>query len=130
MARLNTRMTQSFIVSLVIHGVILFILGIYLVTQTQQFQDLIDASILKAADPPKPKVRKPVIKPIIKPTVPMQSPVVVEQVQPTPRVTTAVMRRATLFPTLLQAIPIGLAEQPKTNSSVFIPARSIREPSS
>lgn len=55
MARLNTRTSQSFIVSLVIHGILLFILGVYLVTQTQRFQDLIDASILKAPHPPSQK---------------------------------------------------------------------------
>ncbi|MCH8295621.1 DUF4159 domain-containing protein [Candidatus Poribacteria bacterium] len=93
MLRLNARTSQSFIASLVLHGIILFILGVYLVTQTQQFQDLIDASFLKSPDPPKPKVRKPLVKPIIKPTVPNQSSVVVEQVQPTPRVTTAVNLR-------------------------------------
>ena len=93
MLRLNARTSQSFIASLVLHGIILFVLGVYLVTQTQQFQDLIDASFLKSPDPPKPKVRKPLVKPIMKPTVPNQSSVVVEQVQPTPRVTTAVNLR-------------------------------------
>ena len=58
MARLNTRTSQSFIVSLMIHGILLFILGVYLVTQTQRFQDLIDASILKTAASPQAKSPK------------------------------------------------------------------------
>ncbi len=82
-------------ISLILHGVIAFIAGIYLVTQTQQFKDLVGAEVLKAKDPPKPQVRKPVIKPVVKPTVPTTSTVVVEQVQVQPRVTTAAVVRPT-----------------------------------
>jgi hypothetical protein len=71
------------------------IAGAYLVTQTQQFKDLVGAEVLQAKEPPKPQVRKPVIKPIIKPTVPTESTVVVEQVQVQPRVTTAAVVRTT-----------------------------------
>ncbi len=53
------------------------------------------AEVLKAKDPPKPQVRKPVIKPVVKPTVPTTSTVVVEQVQVQPRVTTAAVVRPT-----------------------------------
>ena len=81
--------------SVIFHGVAFFITGIYLVTQTQQFKDLVGAEVLKAKEPPKPQVRKPVIKPIVKPTVPTTSTVVVEQVQVQPRVTTAAVVRPT-----------------------------------
>ena len=81
--------------SLIVHGVAFFITGIYLVTQTQQFKDLVGAEVLKAKEPPKPQVRKPVIKPVIKPTVPTTNTVVVEQVQVQPRVTTAAVVRPT-----------------------------------
>ena len=81
--------------SLIIHGVLAFIAGIYLVTQTQQFKDLVGAEVLQAKEPPKPQVRKPVIKPIIRPTVPTTSTVIVEQVQVQPRVTTAAIVRPT-----------------------------------
>jgi hypothetical protein len=81
--------------SLIVHIVIAFIAGVYLVTQTQQFKDLVGAEVLQAKEPPKPQVRKPVIKPVIKPTVPTENTVVVEQVQVQPRVTTAAVVRTT-----------------------------------
>ena len=81
--------------SLIVHGVAFFIAGIYLVTQTQQFKDLVGTDILQAKEPPKPQVRKPVIKPIVKPTVPTTNTVIVEQVDVQPRVTTAAVVRPT-----------------------------------
>jgi hypothetical protein len=81
--------------SLIVHGVAFFVTGIYLVTQTQQFKDLVGAEVLQAKEPPKPQVRKPVIKPVIKPTVPTTNTVVVEQVDVQPRVTTAAVVRPT-----------------------------------
>ena len=51
--------------SMIVHGVAFVIAGIYLVTQTQQFKDLVGAEVLQAKEPPKPQVRKPVIKPVI-----------------------------------------------------------------
>lgn len=90
MSRLNTTTSRSLIMSLSIHGLLLFVLAGYLITQTKPFQDVIDAAILKPTAPPKPNIRKPVVKPVIKPVVSTQPTVVVEQVQPTPRVTTAV----------------------------------------
>ncbi len=81
--------------SVIVHGVAFFIAGVYLVTQTQQFKDLVGTDILQAKEPPKPQVRKPVIKPIVKPTVPTTNTVVVEQVQVQPRVTTAAVVRPT-----------------------------------
>ncbi len=81
--------------SLILHGIAAFIAGVYLVTQTQQFKDLVGAEVLQAKEPPKPQVRKPVIKPVVKPTVPTTSTVVVEQVQVQPRVTTAAVVRPT-----------------------------------
>ena len=90
--------SQSLIVSLIVHGIVVLVVGAYLVTQTEPFHDLIDASILKPPDPPKPKVRKSVVKPVIKPAVPTQSVVLVQQAQPTPRVTTAVNLRSPQVP--------------------------------
>ena len=81
--------------SLIVHGVAFFIAGIYLVTQTQQFKDLVGTDILQAKEPPKPQVRKPVIKPIVKPTVPTTNTVIVDQVDVQPRVTTAAVVRPT-----------------------------------
>ena len=88
----------AFMTSLILHGIAAFIAGVYLVTQTQQFKDLVGAEVLQAKEPPKPQVRKPVIKPVVKPTVPTTSTVVVEQVQVQPRVTTAAVVRPTSQP--------------------------------
>ena len=89
------RTSGALMTSLVVHGVLAAIAGIYLVTQTQQFKDLVGAEVLQAKEPPKPQVRKPVIKPIVKPTVPTENTVIVEQVQVQPRVTTAAVVRTT-----------------------------------
>lgn len=88
MSRLRTT-SQSFIVSLLIHALIVFVLGVFLITRTRAFRDLIDASILQPAEPPKPMIRKPIVKPTAKPIVPVQSITVVDQIQPTPRITTS-----------------------------------------
>ena len=80
--------------SLIIHGVAFVIAGIYLVTQTQQFKDLVGAEVLQAKEPPKPLVRKPVIQPI-KPSVPTTSTVIVEPIQVKNRITTARLVRPT-----------------------------------
>ncbi len=92
------RTSGAFMTSLILHGVIAFIAGIYLVTQTEQFKDLVGAEVLQPKEPPKPKVRKPVVKPVIKPTVPTQNTVVVEQVQVQPRVTTAFVAKSNFQP--------------------------------
>ena len=43
----------------VIHFLIAGIAGLYLAKQTQEFRDLVGAEVLKAKDPPPPRVRKP-----------------------------------------------------------------------
>jgi hypothetical protein len=92
------RTSGAFMTSLILHAVIIFVAGIYLVTQTEQFKDLVGAEVLQPKEPPKPKVRKPVVKPVIKPTVPTQNTVVVEQVQVQPRVTTAFVAKSSFQP--------------------------------
>ena len=92
------RTSGAFMTSLVLHVVIAVVAGIYLVTQTEQFKDLVGAEVLQPKEPPKPKVRKPVVKPVIKPTVPTQNTVVVEQVQVQPRVTTAFVAKSSFQP--------------------------------
>ncbi len=92
------RTSGAFMTSLVLHVVIAVIAGVYLVTQTEQFKDLVGAEVLQPKEPPKPKVRKPVVKPVIKPTVPTQNTVVVEQVQVQPRVTTAFVAKSNFQP--------------------------------
>ncbi len=92
------RTSGAFMTSLVLHAVIVLVAGVYLVTQTEQFKDLVGAEVLQPKEPPKPKVRKPVVKPVIKPTVPTQNTVVVEQVQVQPRVTTAFVAKSSFQP--------------------------------
>ena len=82
------RTSGALITSLGLHLVLVFIAGIYLITQTPHFQEFIGAEILESTKPPKPTVREPVIKQPIKPIVPTQDTVVVEQVPVKPRVTT------------------------------------------
>ena len=86
--------SQSFIVSLLVHVLVVFVLGVFLVTQTRSFRDLIDASILQPAKPPKPIIRKPMVNPIAKPSVPAQSMTIVDRVQLTPRTTTVTTFRS------------------------------------
>ena len=89
----------AFVISAALHGFAVLLLGIYLITQTQTFKNLISAEVLEVKEPPKPKVRKPIIKPIVKPTIPTENTVVVEQVQVQPRVTTAAVVRPTTVQT-------------------------------
>ena len=88
--------SSALITSLIIHGVAVLILGVYLVTQTPQFKDLVGAQILNPPDPPKPTVRKQPFKQI-KPSILTDDTVVNVQVQVQPRVTTAAVVRTTTF---------------------------------
>ena len=69
--------------SLILHGVAVLILGIFLVTQTPHFKDLVGAEVLNPPDPPKPTVRKQPIKQI-KPANSTDNTVVVEPVKVQP----------------------------------------------
>lgn len=123
MSRLRTT-SQSLIVSLLIHALIAFVLGVFLITRTRAFRDLIDASILQPAEPPKPMIRKPVLKPAVKPIVPVQSIIVVDQIQTTPRVTTSVSHeshRVTAEQTVAfsnRRLKLNLTANPQTPSVV------------
>ncbi len=82
------RTSGALMTSLVLHLVLAFVAGIYLITQTPHFQEFIGAEVIQPTKPPKPIVRKPVIKQPIKPTVPTRDTIIVEQVPVNPRVTT------------------------------------------
>ncbi|RKU12553.1 hypothetical protein C6503_17345 [Candidatus Poribacteria bacterium] len=82
------RTSSAFMTSLVLHAVAAFLVGVYLITQTSQFQEFIGAEILVPIKPKKPTVRNPIIKKDFKPIVPTQSTVTVEPVEVKPRVTT------------------------------------------
>ncbi len=97
--------SRYWFVSLAIHLCLAVIIGIYLVTQSQPFKDLMGMEILQPANPPpKPRVRKPVIKPVQKPAVPTQSTVVVEPTKiQLRRTNAAVVRTATVQPRTVSA---------------------------
>ena len=83
--------------SLVLHGVIALVAGLYLLTQTEQFRDLMGIELLHSDEPPKPKVGKFIRKPIIKPTVPTQK-TVVGQIEVQPRATTLFFHKPNFHP--------------------------------
>ncbi|MDE0184221.1 MAG: DUF4159 domain-containing protein [Candidatus Poribacteria bacterium] len=90
--------SSALMTSMILHGVAVLILGVYLVTQTPQFKDLVSAEILNPADPPKLKPRIPPRR-VVRPATPTDNTVFVAQVQVQPRVTTAaVVRTATFEP--------------------------------
>ena len=96
---------RSWSISFVIHLCLAVIIGMYLVTQSQSFKDLVGVEILQPAKtPPKPQVRKSVIKPVQKPEVPIENTVVVEPVKTQPRATNAaVVRTASVQPRAVSA---------------------------
>ena len=83
--------------SLALHVVIALLVGFYLLTQTEQFKDLMGIEILHSDEPPKPKVGKFVVKPVTKPTVQIQS-IVVGKIQVPPRVTKFFIRESNFQP--------------------------------
>ena len=83
--------------SLVLHVVIALLVGFYLLTQTEQFKDLMGIEILHSDEPQKPKVGKFVVKPTIRPTVQTQN-TVVEKVQVPPRVTKLFFHKPNFHP--------------------------------
>ena len=67
---MNRKVTSyAFVIAVVFHAIIAFVAGLYLLTQTEQFKDLVGIEILQPEEPPKPKIGKFVPKPVIKPTV-------------------------------------------------------------
>ena len=83
------RTSGALMTSLLIHVVLILIAGVYFVTQTETFKDLVGVQFAKQPEPPKPKVRKPIVRQLTKPIVPTEETVVLEQVQVQPRLTTA-----------------------------------------
>ena len=114
------RTSGALITSSVLHLIIAFVAGIYLVTQTKQFQKFIGAEVLQLEAPPGfPKVRKPIVKSAVKPTVPPQNTVVVEPVQLQPRVTTVFVEKLTFQPrTVLEVSKQTLKVNPPIDPNV------------
>ena len=91
------RTSGALITSVVLHLVIAFVTGIYLIAQTPRFREFIDVEVLQLKTPPGPKVRKPIVKSVIKPTVSARN-TVVEQVQRQQRVTAAFVEKLVFQP--------------------------------
>ncbi len=98
--KIMSTVARSWSISFVIHLCLAAIIGMYLVTQSQSFKDLVGVEVFQPPNPPpKPQVRKPVIKPIQKPETQIEDTVEVEPVKTQPRTTGAlVVRRATVQP--------------------------------
>ena len=104
--------------SLVLHIIIALVAGLYLLTQTEQFKDLMGIEILHSKEPPKPKVGKFVVKPIIKPTVPRQK-TVIGQIQVQPRIKTVFIHESNFHPqTVIEFSSQTVKVKPPTDPNV------------
>ncbi len=123
---------RSWSISFVIHLCLAVIIGMYLVTQSQSFKDLVGVEIIQRTNPPpKPQVRKPVIKPVQKPAVPIKNTVVVEPAKAQPRATnTAVVRTSSVQPRTVSAfsnqalkfnVPVNANVPKVVNPNVLVP---------
>ncbi len=80
--KVMSTLSRSWSISFAIHLGLAGIVGGYLVTQSQSFEDLVGVEISQTADAqPKPRVRTPVIKPVQKPEVSIENTVIVEPVK-------------------------------------------------
>ena len=86
---------QSFIIALIVHGVLLLVLGAYIAyTQSPEIQEFLASTFLKPQKTEKPEERPKEFKPIVRPTIPTEQPLLMQDVQVVPRVTTAAVVRA------------------------------------
>ena len=85
--------SQSFIISLILHAVILLVLGVYIAyTQSPPVKEWVTSTFLKAQKEVKPRERPKEIKPLVRPTMPTD-PILIQDVEVVPRVTTAAVVR-------------------------------------
>ena len=118
----STRTTsQSFIISLILHGVILFVLGAYIAyTQSPPVKEWVASTFLKAQKEVKPKERPKEIKPIVRPTIPTEQIVPIEDIKVMPRVMTAAVVRAprAAATTTLEFSDVPIRHDVKVNPNV------------
>ena len=81
--------SRAFIVSLIVHGIILLILSTFLAANIRPSDESMAVTFLKPSAPPKPKILKPPMKTVTQPTVLTHSITVAEPRQHTPRTTIA-----------------------------------------
>ena len=94
----TTRTSGALITSLLVHIVLILIAGVYFVTQTEPFQQLIRAQFTNLPEPPKIKIQKPIVRPMLKPKVQLENTIVVDPVQGQPRLTKAFTQKAPTVP--------------------------------
>lgn len=93
--RHNRIISQSLLMSLIIHGAIILILGSYIAyIQTPPVKEWISNVFLKVQKSEEPKKRQDNIKPLVKPILPTEQLVINTNTEFTPRVTTAVIIEA------------------------------------
>ena len=112
------RTSSALMTSLVLHLVIVFVTGIYLITQTPRGRELINAEVLQRKVPPGPKVRKPIVKPATKPTLQARN-TAVEQIQLQPRITAVFVERLVFQPrTVLEISKQTIKVKPPVDPNV------------
>jgi uncharacterized protein DUF4159 len=90
----NRITSQSLLISLIFHGVILLVLGAYITyTQSPVIQEFVASTFLKPQKAEKPPDRPPEIKPVVKPTIPTEQIVIIQDIPVVPRVSTAAVVR-------------------------------------
>jgi hypothetical protein len=91
------RTSTSFTISVVLHAAVALFIGMYMIyTESETVQKWVETKFFEPKQLKKPEKREPIRKPVVKPTVPTETQVV-QQVTPTPRVTTAAIVRTTQF---------------------------------
>ncbi len=98
------RTSGALITSMVLHLAVVFVTGIYLITQTPRFREFINAEVLQRKVPPGPTVRKPIVKPAIKPTLRARN-TAVEQIRLKPRIATVFVERLVFQPRTVLETP-------------------------
>jgi hypothetical protein len=113
--------SQSFIISLILHGVILFVLGAYIAyTQSPPVKEWVASTFLKAQKEVKPRERPKDIKSMVRPTIPTEQLVPIEDIKVMPRVMTAAVVRAprATLTTTLEFSDVPIRHDVKVNPNV------------
>ena len=85
--KITSTVSRFWSISFVIHLSLAGIIGGYLITQSQSFEDLTGVKVSQTSDvQPKPQVRNPVIRPVQKPEVLIEDTVTVEPIKVQQRV--------------------------------------------
>ena len=82
---MSTKRTSSaFMTSVILHIIIALVAGLYFLSQTQEFKNLIGVDILQPSNPPAPRERPRIVKPLIKPIIQERGPIT-EELVPAPK---------------------------------------------